>query len=78
MRSNTLAYLATLIMEVTVGHELVFQYRGHELVVQYRGYGVYFDRDTLTYWSTAGGNFETLTEALKYIDLLKGDDDAPL
>ena len=62
-------------------HELVFHYRGHELVCHYRGYGVYFDLATLTYWSTAGGNFETLTEALQSIDRGYGDqnfDELPL
>ena len=41
---------------------------GHELVCHYRGYGVYFDNATATYWSIAGGNFQTLTEALQCID----------
>ena len=43
---------------------------GHELVCHYRGYTVYFDNGTATYWSGAGGNFQTLTEALQCIDRL--------
>ena len=41
---------------------------GQELVCHYRGYGVYFDNGAATYWSIAGGNFQTLTEALQCID----------
>lgn len=53
---------------------------GHEFVCHYRGYGVYFDNGTVTYWSIAGGNFQTLTEALQCIDRVWGDkigDDMP-
>jgi len=39
-----------------------------EFVCHYRGYGVYFDNGAATYWSIAGGNFQTLTEALQCID----------
>ena len=46
---------------------------GHELVCNYRDYTVYFDNGTATYWSIAGGGFQTLTEALQCIDRVHGD-----